>query len=430
MEDKDEVEIRSEAVRDYLEQIPHWLFRAGIYVIAFIVLGLFVLSSFIHYPTIVRSDFRLTSKSTLKPVVAKVEGSLERLFVKDHHQVAEGTILGFIESTAKHEEVLTLEKELQKVKSLINNDSLERISMAGFPAFENLGEVQLAYQAFQQSYFQIASFYNGKFYEKKRAFLLNDIKQLEKMSQSLRGQLELHIRDAELAEKEYQMNKKLFGEKVISSLDLDREESKALAKKLPIKTTEAAIVNNNTQLQAKEREILELDKSVHEQTQSFYQSINTLQSSIALWRNRYLLVAPAAGEVYFSGVLQEKQHVKANVELLLIGKSNLDYIGEIKIPQANFGKVKTGQKVLIKFQGYPYEEYGAVEGVINTIAQIPSSDASTFFATIDLPKGLMTTSNKTLIYRNGMAASAEIITEDVTLMERFFYNVKRVVSTR
>jgi len=81
---------------------------------------------------------------------------------------------------------------------------------------------------------------------------------------------------------------------------------------------------------------------------------------------------------------------------------------------------------LIKFQGYPYEEYGMVEGKINTIAQVPSADAVSFFATVTLLNGLRTTSNKILIYRNGMTASAEIITEDLTLMERFFITLREL----
>lgn len=81
---------------------------------------------------------------------------------------------------------------------------------------------------------------------------------------------------------------------------------------------------------------------------------------------------------------------------------------------------------MIKFQGYPYEEYGMVEGKINTIAQVPSADAVSFFATVTLLNGLRTTSNKILIYRNGMTASAEIVTEDLTLMERFFITLREL----
>ena len=57
---------------------------------------------------------------------------------------------------------------------------------------------------------------------------------------------------------------------------------------------------------------------------------------------------------------------------------------------------------------------------------MPSADTVSFFATVTLLNGLRTTSNKILIYRNGMTASAEIVTEDLTLMERFFITLREL----
>jgi HlyD family secretion protein len=63
----------------------------------------------------------------------------------------------------------------------------------------------------------------------------------------------------------------------------------------------------------------------------------------------------------------KKQNIKLGAEIMYIGTQNQEFFGEISIPQTNFGKVKIGQKVLVKFQGYPFEEFGAVEGKIATI---------------------------------------------------------------
>ena len=100
---------------------------------------------------------------------------------------------------------------------------------------------------------------------------------------------------------------------------------------------------------------------------------------------------------------------------------------KISIPQTNFGKVKKGQRVLVKFQGYPFEEFGAVEGQVATIAQVPTADNQSFMAVVSLPNGLKTSSNKRIVYKTGMTASAEIITEDLRLIERIFYQLKRAI---
>ena len=75
---------------------------------------------------------------------------------------------------------------------------------------------------------------------------------------------------------------------------------------------------------------------------------------------------------------------------------------------------------IIKFAGYPFEEYGAVEGRITTITQLAGDD-STFSAKVHLPAGFTTSYGKRVYYRVGMQANAEIITEDTSLLERLVY---------
>jgi hypothetical protein len=102
------------------------------------------------------------------------------------------------------------------------------------------------------------------------------------------------------------------------------------------------------------------------------------------------------------------------------------YIGTLIIPQENAGKIKIGQRVLIKFQSYPFEEYGIVEGKISSIPQLSTKDNKSFFAFVELPDGLKTTHNTSLTYSYGMIATAEIITEDLRLIERIFYTIRKI----
>jgi HlyD family secretion protein len=261
--------------------------------------------------------------------------------------------------------------------------------------------------------------------------LETDITELERTNRKLEEQYKIYQRDMELAEKEFQMNQKLFSQKVIAPLEFYREESKLLAKKLPLKNIENAIINNNSLKNTKKIQILDLDNNALQQKSSFQQNLNTLRSAIESWKNRYLLISPTDGNIYFSGLLQEKQNIKLGAEIMYVGTQNQEFFGEIRISQTNFGKVKIGQKVLVKFQGYPFEEFGAVEGKIATIAQLPSLDNTTgqpsaFIATVKLPNGLKTNFNKQLSYKIGMTASAEIITEELRLIERLFYQIRKI----
>lgn len=425
MKDED-IDIRSEAVRDYLEQVPSRLISWGSTVISAILLIAILLTWLIRYPTLVRADFKLTTKIAPKPVVARTDGRLERLLVSNHQVVSSGQLLGFLESTAHHEEVLRLDKELNTIRQLFEKDDFNSFDSISFASLEHLGDVQTSYQEFRQRFAELNSLLGKRFYNKKIEFLQRDILELQTMNRHQKSQYQLYERDAALAESEFAMNQKLFKDKVIAKLDLDREESKMLAKKLPLKNIETSILNNNAIIRSKEKEIIDLERQVSEQKEIFRQSINSLNSSISTWKNRYLLVSPTGGEILFSNNLQEKENIKVNTELFQVFETNSVYVGTLTIPQDNSGKIKLGQRVLIKFQSYPFEEYGIVEGNISSLPQLSTQDNKLFFAFVELPNGLKTNHNKLLSYNYGMTANAEIITEDLRLIERIFYTIRKI----
>ncbi|MCP1383888.1 hypothetical protein [Runella salmonicolor] len=43
------------------------------------------------------------------------------------------------------------------------------------------------------------------------------------------------------------------------------------------------------------------------------------------------------------------------------------------------------------------------------------------------PKGVVTSSQKNIPFRNGMTATGEIVTEDLKLIERLFYDLRKVL---
>lgn len=159
---------------------------------------------------------------------------------------------------------------------------------------------------------------------------------------------------------------------------------------------------------------------------NFIQSFNILNNAIETWKYNYTLTAPTSGQVSFTSIIQEKQFVSTSEEILFVSPNSNNYLGTAKISQNNLGKIKVGQAVLIKFNSYPFQEFGIVDGVISTVTELPAKD-STFLAKIILPKGLKTNYGKQLVYKNGMSAIAEIITEDRRLIERFFYGFRKTI---
>lgn len=427
---EEEIDIRSELVRDFIDQVPNRLIQWGTTVIFVALFSILFISWLIHYPTIVVAGFRLTSENAPKPITVKNEGRLVKLFVKNNETVKEGHTLGFMEATAKHEEVLHLKNNLWELHHFVDNEQFENITVFSAGRFQHLGELQLAYQNFMQVYTPTVSLFAMGYFNHRKEQLKYELKNLEQNHGQLQEQHQMYKRDQELASKEFDINNKLYKEKVISPLDFQREESKYIGKQIVVKQLEVSITNNMTDQTQKAKEISDLERQAIEQKAQFVQALNSLISSVEDWQKKYIITATISGKVNFMSNLQENQALRAGTELMFIGGNDAHYFGEVLIPQANAGKVKNGQRVLVKLQGYPFEEYGAVEGIIQYISPIPTPDNQGFLAVVTLPRGLKTNANKQLTYKNGMQASAEIITEDIRLIERIFYQLKRTIDLK
>jgi hypothetical protein len=100
-------------------------------------------------------------------------------------------------------------------------------------------------------------------------------------------------------------------------------------------------------------------------------------------------------------------------------------IGKLALPLANSGKVKPDQTVYIRLDNYPYQEYGLLKGVVSTIAPVPR--AAHYAMEVALPDGLVTSFGRRLEFRQEMQGQAGIVTEDLRLLERIFYQIRKLV---
>lgn len=93
------------------------------------------------------------------------------------------------------------------------------------------------------------------------------------------------------------------------------------------------------------------------------------------------------------------------------------------LPAQRSGKVKVGQRVIIRFTSYPDQEFGIVKGQVSSISLVPNQN--NYMIEILLPDGLHTNYKKELPFSPEMEAQADIITDDLRLIERFFMPLKK-----
>lgn len=420
-------ELPSDEMQEIISYVPHYVVRWGIGSFLIVLFILLIVSWMVHYPDVVNAPFRLTSKNAPKALLSPIETKLTRILARDKEVVSSSQPIAFLEATGDHRKVIALASQLDTLSKLVRSNGANHFQYLPILKAENLGELQTSFQVFSEAYDTYLSYEKNGYYDQKRAILEKELWDLKGLEKVLNAQLRIQSEDYRIAEEEFQVHTKLAEQKVIAALELKRESSRVLVKELPLKQTQALLFENKAAISSKQKELLDLDDALTKHKQRFLLSINTIQSEIDSWKKKYIITAPLHGTVNYSSFLEENQPVSSHQELFYISPLSKDYFGELLIPQQNFGKVVIGQKVLIKFASYPFQEFGLVEGKVESISDIPAKD-NTFLAKVSLPGGLVTTHRKQITYKSGMNATAEIITNDTRLIEKFVFNFKKAVS--
>ncbi len=414
-------------ISEIISHRPPLIVRWGTVYFLILILLIAVISWYIQYPDIVVTRAKLNCLNAPKQVVPRTEGKLISILVKENEMVKAGQELGNMETIAHPPSVKELEQIIDTISVLVNSNRTDE--MLSFSTEFNerfnsqLGELQLPFQTFMQSYNSFREFLHNGYFLRKKKMLQADLSYSEQLNGILHSQKQLLQQDVSLSNETFSANESLAKEKVISSFDYRNEKSKLISKQLTVPQINAAIVSNEALQNEKKKEIAELENQIIVQKNSFIQALQTLKSQVAAWDYKFILRAPVDGNIAYIGFIQEKQEVKSGQPLFYIQPPNSSYYVEITIPQYNFGKVKQGQDVLLKFQAYPFEQYGSVVGTVTFINSLPTD--SGYIAKVQLKDGLITTYKKNLPYRNGLMAEADIVTDNLRLLERFYYNLSK-----
>ncbi len=426
-EEINKIEIRSEQVQEILGYIPHWIIRSGIGVIFVVLLLLFIGSMFFKYPDIISSSISVTTENPPASLVAKTSGKIDLLFVEDKQLVKEGEILAIIENTANHKDVLELKMMLDSMKQFFlvyDTSQYQHFS----PAFE-LGSIQTSYSSFLKQYSEYQNFINLNYHQQKISALN---KQLEKTKLQLYGQQKqsyLSKEELKLAAKQFSRDSGLFEKKVIPPSEFETAEREFIQKKYAYESSKTSIVNGEIQISQLEQAILDLRLQKQEQVNNLQiqlkSAYDVLKSEIEAWELLYLFKSPIEGVVSFSKIWSKNQNIAAGeVALTVVPEEPSKIIGKLQLPIVGSGKVKTDQMVNIKFNSFPYMEYGTVQGKIASIALVPQEEF--YLVTVEIPQNLITNYGRELPFSQQMNGTAEIITENISILGRLFNPLRAI----
>ncbi|BAZ68647.1 MAG: HlyD family efflux transporter periplasmic adaptor subunit [Pelatocladus maniniholoensis HA4357-MV3] len=168
-----------------------------------------------------------------------------------------------------------------------------------------------------------------------------------------------------------------------------------------------AVLKNQQQLKDLQSQVAEL-RSLIAQSRSEILSLN-------LQLQQRIIRSPINGVIYELPIEKPGAVVQAGQEVAQIAPSNSDYILKAQMPSQESGFLKVGMPVKMKFDAYPFQDYGVVEGQVrwvspdSKIVETPQGNIEVFDVEVTLDKPYIQAGDKRIILTPGQTATAEVI---------------------
>jgi multidrug resistance efflux pump len=425
-EDSTAFELRSEEVQDILTKVPHWMIRWGTVLIFVILFMLFFVSWFVKYPDVVKAEIVITTNIPPEKIVSKSSGRIEAILVKDKTKVFKNSALAIIENTANYRDVFLLKKIVEGYEI---NDSKKTFPF-GLLKDAQLGEIESAFAVFQKDYQAEELNTNLQPFEVENRAQHSEKIQIKERLDILEQQKGINESELQLQKNEVARFEILFNKGIVSAQEMEAKKLSYLQAQKSYKGLLSSIsqlkstlidndkLSQNSQISGT-KEGVNLGRNM---AQSFYQ----LKKVIKDWELAYVLKSSISGVVTFLQVWTANQTINVGDNVFsIIPDAKNGYVGKVKAPALNSGKIKVGQVVNIRLANFPDREFGILRGKIQNISLIPDKDGN-LLLDVSLPNGLQTSYKKQILFQQEMKGSAEIVTEDLRLIERILYQFKSV----
>ena len=348
-------EIRSEQVQEILSRVPNWMIRWGITVIFGIIILFLFLAWLIKYPDVITGTATLTTTSPPIKLVVKSAGEIQDLKLKDNSTVQGNQLIASIRSTLSGEANTFLRSEIPLIRKAVESNTLERFTVRN--TLHVFGEMQSDYNALTTAIKNYAYLLN----ENNTSFnISNTSKQIENQKSLYNltsKQLQNTTRLIQNAENKFKSDKVLFEKGVISQSDYYEREKTYETALNEIQSLEKNKIQIAITITDLEKILNDLKFNFEQQKKTLLLEIETnlssIENALATWNRTYQLISPIKGRISYLQQVAENQFIEQGKELFAVIPENQDFIAHLKIPKSGYGKVKSGQKVMLKLDNFP-----------------------------------------------------------------------------
>ncbi len=425
---EDDIQLKTEEVNELLTAVPSWIMRWGITVIFSAMVAALVLSCLIKYPDKLIAETVVTTLNPPARLIAKTNGKVSAILIKNDQLVKENDVLLVIENTGNYRHVAFVSTLLDSFQT----DLKIKKPLPHMLAFDSLqmGDLTSVFLQFLKSCNDYKIFQEVNPQEKEIEIIDRELGTYKMLFVKYQAQEENCKKIFDIAERDYIRYATLFQEGAISSKEHDDKNREYLSAKQNYENVKINNLNNKITLDNLEKNKLQLQMQEYQDkekySESLSQSMQTLKSAMDTWEQTYLIKAPIDGKISLFNYWTINQNIKTGDEVMsIVPIKKQEMIAKLVLPVQNSGKLKVNQRVNIKLNNYPYQEFGMLQGYVKSISILPKDN--NYAIEVVLPNKLKTSFHKELEYKEEMQGSAEIITEELSVMSRVFYQFRKLV---
>ncbi len=226
MAEEKEIEIKAEEVNELLTAVPKWVVRWGVTIIfLMMVLGL-SLSFFIKYPDTLSAKTIITTVNPPVTLIAKTNGKIIELKIKNNQAIKRGGVLIVIENSANY-------KDVNKIIHLLDTLKLKTKKLSEIIAYDSLqmGDLTPAFIAFLKSYndYKLQLEINPQ--EKEIAIINKQLAEYQLLQGKYQNQENIYKEEYSLIEKDFNRYNTLFQNASISAKEFEDKNREYLSSK-------------------------------------------------------------------------------------------------------------------------------------------------------------------------------------------------------
>lgn len=433
---KQKIEIieHSSEVQDILGKVPPSILKISLTILIFIVTIILIGSIVFRYPDKVSGFIKISSSTPTQVVVAQTAGYIDELVPLKGEKIQAGQIIASIQNSINTQEAMLLKRLVIDLDTAIFMDTITPELLLKCLAFhpQNIGGLSDAYNRWITEVQRFLVFLEQDYYRnrinlQKDLLVLqsrkrNGVQRQEQMTKDkyliARTQFQrdsiLYVKGI-LSEEEYEMGKLRYNQVQSSAVDISQS----------IVSIEQGVIESKISLKILEKSYSDEELQHHQQLASC--TLDLLEA-ISKWEKSYLLLSPIDGTLRYWGNRYNHQYVQIGEPLFSIEPlQRLAPIGAMTVAPNKAGEIVAGQRVLIRLSNYPEEKFGFITGEVASISTIPDKEGN-YRVEIHLPKNLTTSYGKNLPLEIELQGTAEIITTNYRLIERFIMPIRKVIS--